>query len=498
VKQSAIDSALVVHFDGPLASIAQSGVEHALVKSGVPIESCHQHDVMLATNKLVQGTPGALRSRFRTPHKSEFPSGQWDVLRLYYAIIRARFNGNMARYKELKERLKFSIGDIDWGEALIEYLEIFDSADGHEIPYVRWKNINDSMIEDFDLPIKIALIGDWGTGTEFAEQILKQAVHLKPDIIIHLGDVYYAGTKTQYQSKVIDLIEKHCKGIPILNMPGNHDMYSGGNPYYDAFKVLNKKAKPFKDNIKIEQTHSFFGLRDKKKRWQILAMDTAYFDHDPFTVESDLTKVHPSEEEWLMHHTAVMSATKGKTILLSHHQPFSCEEGIGDPMQKNPEDFYVNPHLMSLHRKLALRGDLAAWFWGHEHRWQVYEKYRSIKNGRCIGHGAIPVFVNDSSYANYRPGWTVLAEGFYSLLTGSASLNRLRNFTALFWRVISGSYEGIPKRVLVDDKNIEPDPGPMGVTYRNGFAILTIDEDANAKVNYYEAGNESSLHCEEL
>lgn len=45
--------------------------------------------------------------------------------------------------------------------------------------------------------VKIAVVGDWGTGDYphlFSIAVMDQIEALKPDYIIHLGDVYYAGT----------------------------------------------------------------------------------------------------------------------------------------------------------------------------------------------------------------------------------------------------------------------------------------------------------------
>lgn len=45
----------------------------------------------------------------------------------------------------------------------------------------------------FPLPSKavVALAGDWGTGTTTAYDVADQIRKLKPEVTIHLGDVYY-------------------------------------------------------------------------------------------------------------------------------------------------------------------------------------------------------------------------------------------------------------------------------------------------------------------
>jgi hypothetical protein len=67
-------------------------------------------------------------------------------------------------------------------------------------------------------------------------------------------------------------------------------------------------------------------------------------------------------------------------ILLSHHGPHSAFEG-----------WYQIPS-----RQLAeLIHRPVIWFWGHEHRLTVYDRF-AVENGltvygRCIGHGGMPV-----------------------------------------------------------------------------------------------------------
>jgi len=52
--------------------------------------------------------------------------------------------------------------------------------------------------------IKIAIAGDWGTGTVEAEAVAHSMKNANPDYTIHLGDVYYIGGKPE--------IEENCLG----------------------------------------------------------------------------------------------------------------------------------------------------------------------------------------------------------------------------------------------------------------------------------------------
>lgn len=51
---------------------------------------------------------------------------------------------------------------------------------------------------------KIAIIGDFGTGLSDSFGLLRHAIIQKQaDIVIHLGDVYYAGTPNQYKKNIM-------------------------------------------------------------------------------------------------------------------------------------------------------------------------------------------------------------------------------------------------------------------------------------------------------
>lgn len=84
--------------------------------------------------------------------------------------------------------------------------------------------------------LTIALAGDFGTGNFGANdspstKISKIIPSLKPHITIHLGDVYYAGTSPEENSKLLNCWPAGSKYSFTLN--SNHEMYSGGGPYFN-------------------------------------------------------------------------------------------------------------------------------------------------------------------------------------------------------------------------------------------------------------------------
>ena len=138
-------------------------------------------------------------------------------------------------------------------------------------------------------------------------------------------------------------------------------------------------------------------------------------------------------------------------MLLSHHPLFSASARIG-PGGPDP----WNPHLLVSFRRFAAAGRVAAWFWGHEHTLALYAPFAGLTRGRCIGCGAIPMFVADRPYAPL-PG--------------------LRSAPML-----------LPPRL-----------GDDGVTYDHGYAIVALDPHGPARAEYYGVGSRTGLlHSEAL
>jgi hypothetical protein len=110
-----------------------------------------------------------------------------------------------------------------------------------------------------------------------------------PDVLIHLGDVYYAGTADEFRTNFLDPINAAAPNIPVYTVSGNHDMYAGGDPFYWVLSQLNvtPALKPYR------QEASYFCLRSVN--WKILAMDTGLDDCDPFTVTSNVMFLDPKE-----------------------------------------------------------------------------------------------------------------------------------------------------------------------------------------------------------
>ena len=257
---------------------------------------------------------------------------------------------------------KYEQLDPGWAECLAEWLE-------HFITGIHKFNTNPAVV-----PIPenatIALAGDWGTGNwrnpsnpAPSENVAQQIARLRPDVTIHLGDVYYSGTGPEEQHFLRDLWPAGALYSFALN--SNHEMYAGAKPYFNAIS-----SPPFDK----QNGCSYFALENTN--WVIVALDSAYY----------------SDREGLYQHGAIFSSkgrqyqleflkqqvAKGKkVIVLTHHQGLapdsSSTTGLWDQVRS----------------AFPQGGGPAYWYWGHVHVGAVYQPQANV-SCRCCGHGGLP------------------------------------------------------------------------------------------------------------
>jgi hypothetical protein len=341
-------------------------------------------------------------------------------------FLLAEMRGDHRQSMILAGELKFALCDVaGWSECVTTYLAY--KASGGDLPY----HTNMNPVFDLGLKSNIAIVGDWGTGDEVAINLLQQVTSLNPEVLIHLGDVYYAGTQREEEANFLDVCS-HVLGndVLLLSLCGNHDMYSGGNGYYWLVDHIGQHA-------------SYFCLQNDA--WQFLAMDTGHNDNDPRTIGGNMTSLITvdgwSEADW--HLEKIQQRGKRRTVLLSHHQLFSPFGAVGNV---GAQQYAYNPRLFANFQSVLSKIDW--WFWGHEHTLAVFDPYMGLKRGRCVGASAVPVFTDQWKYAN--------ADG----------LKTYQNAPLPTWS---------PNAVLGDN----------GTDYAHGFAIMTL-KGASASVEYYQ------------
>jgi 3',5'-cyclic AMP phosphodiesterase CpdA len=234
---------------------------------------------------------------------------------------------------------------------------------------------------------RIILVGDWGSGIPRAKKVADRiAGVLKEDEskdrhVIHLGDVYYSGSKREYERNFLNLWPVgEDEDVGSYSLCGNHDMYYGGHAYYGTLLADKRLTR--------QGGSSFFAL--KNDHWQVLGLDTGYEDGG----------LQGAQADWAR--SLIQGAPDHRTALLSHHQLFSAHESGARKLGERIEP------VLSTDR-------VDAWFWGHEHRCIQYSatEWNGHRVGfsSCVGHGGIP------EYLVMKEGETKPAPWAYEYLT---------------------------------------------------------------------------------
>lgn len=220
---------------------------------------------------------------------------------------------------------------------------------------------------------RLLLVGDWGSGIERAQKIAQQMRNFldegkakdREQHVIHLGDVYYSGWSYEYERRFLKYWPVRVDerdAITSWTCNGNHDMYAGGHAYYGTALADPRFTR--------HEGSSFFRLHNS--HWQILGLDTGWEDHG----------LQGSQADWARSVLTAPENTETKGLLLSHHQIFSAHEGGADSVLRRK----IQPVLDT--------GRVHSWFWGHEHRCTLYKPKENVQHARCIGHGGVPVYMN--------------------------------------------------------------------------------------------------------
>ena len=390
---------LIENFHDPRLSLIQSAIKHVVAHESQPqpgLEGDHPH--MQTANQhlaaIQAGTAPALVPGGVT-------GGDVDIcIQLLVEYGWALLTGNQLRQQQVMDQYKDSPCDIGWIEAVAAYLEYY-GIDRKAAP--EYYDVDSGRTLSYPLPaprsggneLVIGVLGDWGTGEPVAQAVLELVMEQKPDLILHVGDIYYAGTMDEVQHNFLNPVQgaRQQAGlqVPVFTIPGNHDYYSGGAAFYSLIGQLNEGIA----QNQYVQGASFFNLIGQK--WQLQAMDTGYYDSDLFDVQQDITHLHASEAAWHVEQIQAGVQAGRKVILFSHHQLFSGFLNIGTPTNPPSQDPNYNPYLTESFAPVL--GQVSAWFWGHEHLLEVYGPYQGLSAGRCIGYSAFPVLTSQNPYA---------------------------------------------------------------------------------------------------
>jgi predicted phosphohydrolase len=222
---------------------------------------------------------------------------------------------------------------------------------------------------------RIALFSDWATGSPSALNVAREIAKMNPDIVIHLGDVYYSGRLSEHKRNFVtpirDIILSKCPQTRVFMIPGNHDWYSG--------------SKGIKYSLKAFGQHStYFHLYND--RLDIHGFDTGLHDADCFKQYSSKdhnTFIDDEEVKW---HKYRIENSNRKLMLLSHHPLVTPWYHPTLGKDASP----LNPNLFEQLRDIIPKTEI--WFSGHCHVFDVIEPYTykdvTASRLRLIGNGS--------------------------------------------------------------------------------------------------------------
>ncbi len=296
----------------------------------------------------------------------------------------------------------------------------------------------------------IGIVGDWGTGyfedeggadcpaKRVMEQITNPDLSPPIDYLFHLGDVYYAGTDLrplpgEEQDNFYNLWPDQGAGRN-FTLNSNHEMYGAASGYFD---VALQSDGPFA----AQQGASYFALCYGS--WLILCLDSAYYSDAAngmsFYMAGGIgTEALPQQIGWL----AQFQSHQGPIMVMTHHT--ACDTAG------------VNANLLYRQVTAALGRPPTLWYWGHVHNAIVYDRIDQSgtipTKGRCCGHGAIPF--------------------------GTA------------WGLQDSNGNNLPNILYfahTPDPDL-PDTGSDNPRVRNGYALVTLQQDGGFSEAFYETG----------
>ena len=206
---------------------------------------------------------------------------------------------------------------------------------------------------------RILVFGDSGTGGRRQYQLADEFPQVKPDLVLHTGDVVYEhGERDGYEKRFFEPYAELISGVNLWPTLGNHDMHPPGNgkPYRDVFELpLNGPAGL------IPEEHYWFDYSSAR----IAVINSTSPDR-----ETNLRAIAP----WLEQVFASSQSTW--RFVLSHYCPYSVDHDR--PVLKE--------QLVPLFERL----DIDVVFCGHDH---FYMRTPLMKQGAISDDGSGVVYI---------------------------------------------------------------------------------------------------------
>lgn len=238
---------------------------------------------------------------------------------------------------------------------------------------------------------RIVIVGDWGSGLpraqtvaqHMAEEIAAALAEEREAHVIHLGDVYYSGTRGECERNVLapgmwPVTPAQARaGVTSWALNGNHDMYGGGYGYFETLLGDERFAAQRSEDGKPT---SFF--RIVSPSWDLVGLDTSW--NRNVLDQGQLGVLEDPQAKFV---ASVAAESDRKLMLLSHHQLLSVYDRDSAEVGKT----------LAQELRSTLDAGVDAWIWGHEHRCVGYKPAGGVAFPRCIGNGGVPVLMKHAA-----------------------------------------------------------------------------------------------------
>ena len=207
---------MITTFRNPIASIWQHAI-HKVISQKQPAAAPNLSATQPEMTQFASAFT-ALQSGQPIPQIASDGSVIGDCARLAAQYVWAETTRDTAKALALEAELRYGTCDPLWPIALAIYLAW--KASLAPVPYVRYSNLNDFVIPLPDKPdLVVALIADWGTGLDDANWLLSEMIQRKPDVLMHLGDIYYAGTASENRANFLNPMDAVAPNTPVTRSP---------------------------------------------------------------------------------------------------------------------------------------------------------------------------------------------------------------------------------------------------------------------------------------
>lgn len=222
----------------------------------------------------------------------------------------------------------------------------------------------------YELPAthtRVGLLSDFGNGLAHSRYIAKHLAALKPAHLLYLGDVYYAGTSSEFSQYVGVPLEPILPDTNVMMLNSNHEMFSKGIPYFGYIDYRLGRGAPQR------QQGSYYCLRFGDA-FQVIGLDTDYHS------ASRLNDEH--QRAWLGDVLRHGQVNKMTNILCTANEPYTYGESKTTRLLDD-----LAPYLGAVH----------LWFWGNTHYCGFFDMTQNMPLASCIGHGGYPYKLSEYS-----------------------------------------------------------------------------------------------------